>query len=223
MGRDMKSDRNTISSDVYSRLREDIICCRVPPGSKLNIQQIVRDHGVSLGAVREALSKLSAEGLVQSFQRRGYVVPELTRENLVQLTAARIEIEKLCLRNAIEHASLEWESEIIASVYRLNSTPYLTGVPSILSPEWALAHKNFHNALVASCENTWLLKMRSLLYDQSERYRQYSVPMAKSVRNVQTEHSEIAEAVRLKDTAKSEVLISQHFQRTCTILVEALE
>ncbi|TIU68574.1 MAG: GntR family transcriptional regulator, partial [Mesorhizobium sp.] len=61
---DMDSVARTIANDVYEQLRHDIISCRMPPGSKINIKALVQKYEVSLGAVREALSKLSAEGLV---------------------------------------------------------------------------------------------------------------------------------------------------------------
>ena len=57
----------SMTQDVYERLRADILACRLVPGSKLRINELcLLLGGVSLGAVREALSRLTADGFVLS-------------------------------------------------------------------------------------------------------------------------------------------------------------
>jgi hypothetical protein len=52
--------------------------------------------------------------------------------------------------------------------------------PTRISEEWADVHAGYHYALVAACDNAWILRMRSILYAHSERYRRLSVPLAES-------------------------------------------
>ena len=59
---------------AYEALRADLLACRVAPGSRLKIQELCLQHAVSLGAIREALSRLTSEGLVVAEPQRGFRV-----------------------------------------------------------------------------------------------------------------------------------------------------
>lgn len=215
--------KKTIANDVYTRLRNQIISCTLRPGAKINIQSLCVEMGVSLGAVREALSKLSAEGLVNAFEQRGYAAAEVSIDDLRELTAARIKIEQECICSAIDHRTLDWETGIVAALHRLSNTPYILEGSTLLDPAWAKAHHAFHGALVAACDNRWLLRIRSQLYDQSERYRQVSVPVARVERDVKSEHDAIAAAVLKHDKDEVCRLIAAHLEKTATIVIEALK
>lgn len=213
----------TIANDVYEQLRHDIISCRLLPGSKINIQALVQKYEVSLGAVREALSKLSAEGLVNAKAQRGYTVADVSPEDLAELTDARVRIEQECLKLAIAKGGLDWETDIVAALHRLSHTPYtMPGDPAVLDQRWVKAHREFHRSLVSACGNRWLLRIRAQLYDQSERYRQLSVPLARTERDVALEHRNIAEAVIGRDAARACTAIASHMWTTTQIVTTAL-
>ncbi|MBX3567884.1 MAG: FCD domain-containing protein [Rhizobiaceae bacterium] len=213
----------TIANDVYEQLRHDIISCRLLPGSKINIQALVQKYEVSLGAVREALSKLSAEGLVNAKAQRGYTVADVSPEDLAELTDARVRIEQECLKLAIDKGGLDWETDIVAALHRLSHTPYtMPGDPAVLDQRWVKAHREFHRSLVSACGNRWLLRIRAQLYDQSERYRQLSVPLARTERDVALEHRNIAEAVIARDATRACAAIASHMWTTTQIVTTAL-
>lgn len=213
----------TIANDVYEQLRHDIISCRMLPGSKINIQALVQKYEVSLGAVREALSKLSAEGLVDARAQRGYTVSDVSPEDLAELTDARVRVEQECLKLAIENGGLEWETDIVAALHRLSHTPYtMPEDAAVLDQRWVKAHREFHRALVSACGNRWLLRIRAQLYDQSERYRQLSVPLARAERDVAQEHRNIADAVIARDVARACAAIASHMWTTTQIVTTGL-
>jgi DNA-binding GntR family transcriptional regulator len=217
-----KSVARNMSDEIFEDLRRRIISCELEPGSKINIRSLCATLDLNPGAMREALSRLSAEGLVDAFARRGYAVASVSAEDLLQLTEARIEIERDCLVLAIERGGIEWETAVVAALHRLNRTPYNEPGSKLLDPRWVKAHSEFHRALVSACGNHWMLRLRAQLYDQSERYRQFSVPLAREVRDVKTEHSEIADAVLAREVEKSTRLIEAHFKKTTQIIVDAL-
>ena len=68
----------------------------------------------SLGAVREALSRLTAEGLVDAEPRKGFRVAPVTETELRDITMVRTKIEIACLESAIRNGNLQWESNIMA-------------------------------------------------------------------------------------------------------------
>ncbi|WP_323688850.1 GntR family transcriptional regulator [Rhizobium sp. AN83] len=57
---------------VLQRMRKDIIDCVLMPGSKLRFEAMKESYSVSFSTIREALSRLAAEGLVVSVGQRGF-------------------------------------------------------------------------------------------------------------------------------------------------------
>jgi DNA-binding GntR family transcriptional regulator len=155
-----------LTENTYSVVRADILACRLRPGQQLKIHEICARLRVSPGAVREALSRLCAEELVVSKAQKGFRVAPVRVDDLEDLTRTRIEIECMCLRRAVAVGEIEWETGLVAACHRL------TNIASPLdSDEWAHAHAQYHLALVQACDSAWLLRLRAMLYAQSERYR----------------------------------------------------
>jgi DNA-binding GntR family transcriptional regulator len=211
---------SSLTQRAYDRLRADLLACRLNPGDRLVINQLCQQLDVSLGAVREALSRLASEGLVIAEPQRGFRVAPISAEDLKDLTAVRLEIELLCLRDAIAHGDVRWEAGLVAAHHLLAHTPdRASGDPRLLAEGYAAAHRSFHEALVAACTSPWLLKLRTLLYDQSERYRRLSVPLADRERDTNSEHKAIMEAALARDSARASSLLTAHFERTTQILL----
>jgi DNA-binding GntR family transcriptional regulator len=114
----------TQSDRVLSAGRADILGCRLMPGGKLRINEIAKRHDVTLGAVREALSRLAAEGLVVAESQKGFRVSPLSSDDFRDLTDARGEIETLTLKRSIARGDVEWESQLVAksSAMRRNTS-----------------------------------------------------------------------------------------------------
>lgn len=67
----------TLASQTYERLRQDIVGAHFAPGQKLGTRQLSERYEVGLAPLREALTRLSREGLVVQHDRRGFAVPNL--------------------------------------------------------------------------------------------------------------------------------------------------
>src|ERR1700678_3888046 len=91
----------SLTQAAYLRLRADLLACRIRPGERVKINDVCRQFAVSLGAVREALARLTSEGLVVAEPQRGFRAAPITADELRDLTMVRIEIEGLCLRRAV--------------------------------------------------------------------------------------------------------------------------
>lgn len=219
----IQTSRRTRAGDVYEALRSDILTCRVPPGSKIRINDVCSQLGVNLGAVREALSKLSSEGLVTAEAQKGYRAAPISRQELIDLTSARIDIENLCLSEAIANGDVAWESQIVAALHQLSRLPERDPAEQArLSEDWVLAHAAFHQALVGACRNAVKLRIRASLYDQSERYRRLSVPArGTDGRDTLAEHKSIADAALARNVPKAAVLMAEHLNKTTEILQRA--
>ena len=212
------------SNRAFDALRGEILACQLAPSTKINITNVCARFGVSLGAAREALSRLIPEGLVRLEPQKGYSVAPVSRRELRDLTLARIELETLCFRMAIAQGDVEWETQAVAALHRLSRIPPVKpGTPGALNPEWSTAHAIFHRALVQACNNTVLLRLRDTLYDESERYRHWCLPLTLSghARDVAAEHTAILEASLARNADTACALTRDHFQSTADILARS--
>jgi DNA-binding GntR family transcriptional regulator len=214
----------SLTQDAYERLRADLLACRLQPGERLRINDLCKKLSVSLGAVREALSRLTSEGLVSAEPQLGFRVAPISTSDLRDLTMVRTEIEGLCLRQAIAEGDLAWESRIVAAYHRLSRTPHnAVDDPKRLNDAFAAAHSEFHEALASACTSAWLHRIRHILFAQSARYVALSVPLARRERNRNQEHRELMEAAIERNADRAVELMTAHLNLTTHILLEALE
>lgn len=212
----------SLTAQAYARIRDDILACRRGPGQKLKISELCDQLGFSLGAVREALSRLTSEGLVEAEPNKGFRVAPITREELEDLTRTRILIECECLASAIAHGDLKWETGIVSTEFELSRVPLRDpDDPDRVNAAWAETHRRFHEALVAACDSPWMLRLREILYVQSERYRSVSVPLKRDGRDVDREHKAIATAAIARDAEAACAAMRDHLRLTTRILIDA--
>lgn len=211
----------SLTERAYQQLRDDLLTCRLAPGDRINIREIADKLGFSLGAVREALSRLTSEGFVMIEDRRGFRATPISIDDMSDLIAVRTDIEGQCLRRAIARGGLDWESAIVSAAHRLSRTPvYADGPDKRLNDDYAAAHSAFHEALISACDSPCLRQMRNWLYAQSERYRYLTVPLARTERNVNQEHADLAKAVLARDADSAVALLSGHLSATARVLIE---
>lgn len=208
------------TAQTYEQLRDFIVHAQYAPGEKLRIDHLSRELDVSSGAVREALSRLTAEGLVVAEPQKGFVVAPISRRDLKELTEVRIEIEGRCLAESIKHGDLDWEGRVLSIHHRLSALDdvyKLRGTPD--ERRWHQLHEEFHDQLASACENRWWLRLRRQLYVQSERYRRLSGPADETDRNIVREHSLITNAALARDIKAAVQHMSDHLSRTTEILL----
>ena len=212
----------SLTEAAYETLRADLLACRLRPGDRLKISDLCQRLGANLSAVREALARLTADGLVEAEPQRGFRVAPISQADLRDLTAVRIDIEAMCLRRAIAVGDLAWEAQVVAAFHRMTHLPERDPAdPVRINEAWAQEHANFHEALVAACDSPWLLRMRALLYAQSERYRRLSAPLGGVPRDLDHEHRDIMNATLARSADLAAALMGEHLRLTTKLLLDA--
>src|SRR6266849_597839 len=206
----------SLTSAVHECLRTDILSARLVPGQKLHIAGLAKQFSVSLAAVREALSRLVADGLVQASDQRGFRVSPVSLADLADVTQTRIDIEGLALRRSIERGDQAWLASVEQAFVALSAVPYRhPDDPQTHNEVWIARHRIFHRALVNACGSPWLLGFRDILHEQSERYRRLSVRRETgTVRDVEAEHAAIVHAVLRRDADAAVAALTEHFLTT---------
>ena len=149
--RPRKEFGKTIAADITHRLREEIVACGLAPGEPLRFDVLRERFGVSFTTLREALTSLTAEGLVDAQEQRGYRVAPVSRQDLVEVTDARVLIEVELIRRSIERGDDDWEIAVISTLHRLKRIEQRDPEHPLRDPEWKIAHRQFHQALVSAC------------------------------------------------------------------------
>ena len=90
-------DVSNINEKVYNYIKTNIINLTYPPGYNLNLGQLSEKLGVSPTPIKDALSRLSGEGLVEIAPRKGTYVKELSLEDIHEIVQIRIILETAAL------------------------------------------------------------------------------------------------------------------------------
>ena len=219
---DLTDERpRSLTSAVQERLRADILSTRLLPGQKLHIAGLAKQFSVSLAAVREALSRLMAAGLVVAEDQRGFRASPLSIPDLMDLTQTRIEIETLALRRSMQNGDAAWRENVMLAWRSLQAIPRtLAHDRGAHNEAWTAMHGQFHATLVAACGLQWLMRFRNTLYEQSERYRRMAVAIRSSGRDIDAEHRAIVEAVLAGDADRATGEMARHIERTTAAIAE---
>lgn len=212
---------------VYQVLRDEILRGELTPGERLRVSALSKRYQLGLTPLREALVKLSSEGLIVNEPNRGASVRQISITELHDLFSTRRDIEALCLRRAMNNRSAEWEAEILRTQHLLSRT-LIPETPEDRDgvAQWEAMHRQFHRALVAACDSQWLLDFWETLADHSERYRKLrlvtSGPARADPRDISAEHAAIASAVVNGDEDHAVQLMDDHLAKTEQVVAHIL-
>ncbi len=213
------SDPRNLSEQAYDLIRRDILNGTLFPGDKLQIEAISDRYSIGVAPVREALNRLSSEGLVERKSQRGFFVAAISMTALEELVKTRIWLETLALRESILNHDELWEEQLVLAYHRLARTqrrlPSEAGREE--SEEWELRHKEFHLLLLDRCGSSWLLGFCSTMMDQAGRYRSLSMNVHPSLLRRQgaaAEHEALLAAVVDRDADRACRLLEDHYTTT---------
>jgi GntR family carbon starvation induced transcriptional regulator len=222
-----EADEDSIHSQqdrAYARLREDILAGELLPLTKLHISNLRQRYETSVGPIREALSRLSGEGLVNKRGQRGHWVAPVSLEEMRDVTRLRVMLETDALRESIRSGDLEWEAQIVGAMHRLKSVHSAAGAdPKALARAVEKENRDFHMALISRCPSRWQLRFISTLYDQTARYRRLSVlRQPEQVDPRQEGHGQIMEAALARDADAACGSLTVHIEAATESITNAV-
>ncbi len=201
------------TEDVYEQLRAAVLHGEIATGERLLLDVLARSYGVSLGVVREAVTRLASERLVDAVPQAGFRVRLASAEHLVDLTWARCHIERVTVSESVKHGDTQWEGDLVAAHHILSVTDMLRDDGSA-NPEWMDAHSRFHAALAGACPNATMQIVRQQLFDEAELYRHLSGRRGEPLPNVDLEHRAILDAALRRDADGAADLLQAHLEST---------
>jgi DNA-binding GntR family transcriptional regulator len=212
------SGRSLIEA-TFQRLRADIVDGHLAAGSRLAIEDLKSRYEVSGGTVREALSLLVADNLVQAQAQRGFHVTPMSLDDMRDLAATRIALECEALRQSVLNGDVEWEARVVAAFHRLSLIEERTmRDPVHLFNQWEPVNREFHDALISACPSVWTRRFLSILYVQMERYRRLTSRHNQATRNVHEEHQALRDSALARDAERCAALLREHIESSISVV-----
>jgi GntR family transcriptional regulator, carbon starvation induced regulator len=217
--------RATLTTQLEEALRTDIVAGLLEPGRKLRAADVASLYGVSPTPVREAVQRLSAEGLVELDPKIGVRVASISPDDVRDVFAVRLILETRAVEMSITNGGASWLADVSAAFERLNAVVSARlprdGAPSRETMlEWAEAHRAFHWALLAACGSPWLLRFISVLHGHSARYRMLLVGGRDRPAWLRG-HAEILQAARRRDARRAATVLERHTSDALTTLIRS--
>lgn len=193
---------------IHRGLREAILNNELAAGAELSQARIAREFGVSRGPVREAFRLLEREGLLHAEVNQRARVAPFSIEDLEQLYAVRIVNEALGVALSVPRFTPTELDQLDVALERMDQ---LAGADLA---EWEIVHGGFHRLLVCHAGER-LQRLIVQCFEHAERYRRVYVSSEPRVWSVgASEHQEIVEACKARDSSLAATRLALHLSRT---------
>lgn len=214
----------TLASSVYDMMRQDILKGDLPPGEKLRVEYLRDRYGVGASPIREALNRLSVDGVVMRVDQKGFRVATVSVAELDELIKTRCWLEETAIRESIAAGDDAWEERLVLAFHRLSKAPRSAErITYAINPDWEVLHRAFHLALIGACGSRWLISYCEQLNDLADRYRQLAVRVTYPRRNELDEHKAIMDAAVNRDPDRAVEVLMDHYRRTAEIIRDSVD
>lgn len=193
-------------SIIARALRRAISDGTFGPGDQLGEAALARSLGVSRGPLREAMQRLTQEGLLVSHRNRGLFVPDLTPESVSDMYLLRTTIETAALERVLEYGvGAETADRLDAAV---DAMAALAHEPR--SVAMVAADLDFHHALVEAARSPRLSRVHETVLVETSMCLHAMRGTYTDAESRLAEHREIAAAVRAGDAGRARSLLVEH-------------
>jgi DNA-binding GntR family transcriptional regulator len=200
----------TLPDAIYEALRERILDQREPPGGTVTEKAVADRFGVARPTAKAALERLVAEGLLRRTTHKTARVPELTRDDIVDLYANRAVVEEAAIRLLAKMGTAPVEALDAQRVIEVAATsPESARVAGHL----ARADIAFHRALVEAQPSPRLARLHALLMGEIELCTgQVLSHRLLALDDVIAQHHGIVVAVEARDPERAGRLTRAHIE-----------
>lgn len=202
---------------VADVLREAILDGALNPSEWLREMEIAQELSVSRTPVREALRRLSSEGLAVIVANQGAMVAPMTIEDILEVYTVRENLEGLAARLAAKKRSREHLERLEEALERMR---HAVADDRVLN----LVHLNlaFHKTIRESSENRLLNRFLEQVEHGVRRFGATTLGLPGRAQETLEEHGRILEAITVGDAERSEKHAIDHMQRARELRISML-
>ena len=196
-----------LADEVYDTLLEQLMSLRIEPGSRVTIDALARDLGVSQTPIRDALHRMEADGLVVRVPHAGYrIPPQITRHRFEDMLEVRLLLEPAAARRAAERAS----SAQVAAMRRMldEMAELVEGDSHLAYGAFGLRDAAFHDLVALSAENQVVREALARLHTHVHLFRLlYDTQVTYLAMG---EHDEVLAAIAARDADAAAYAMRRH-------------
>lgn len=207
--------QETTPALIARQLRRAIGQGELAPGEQLNEAELSRHLGVSRGPLREAMQRLTQEGLLVSIRNRGVFVIEVTDDDVRDMYLARAAVERAAAARVIELGAADGGLRLLDIAETMRHAAAADDADALTE-----ADVEFHALLVALAQsprlsrmhNTLMVETRMCITALENRYSSHNIRYE--------EHHAIARAIRDGNAEDADRLLVEHMEDAVARLAE---
>ena len=211
-----------LSDQAYQVLRDSILRRELPPGHRLDLDDLQSQLGISRTPLKEAIGRLATEGLINVIPRRGSYVTELTTEDV----AERFNVRQILELGAVDDIMDNLTDEHLDGLRRVyTDLKALTTPEGITSDYFGFLDKDreFHRAILSIADNKLLLEIYEGLNLHLQVAKVFYLAQDKRTGLVGREHREILKALEARDAEALRATLREHIQSAKQVVVSEID
>ena len=209
-----KVDRQSLTDQIVTELRRQIILGQLPEGTPLRQEKLAAELGVSRVPLREAIRRLEAEGFVVSEVHKGSVVTSLSLDEIEELFELRVRLETWLFESAIPRLT---DADFAAAEAVTEEARQSGNVEN-----WGELNWRFHETLYKPSGHMIALRLLRTVHDNANRYINLQIAVVKDVDRELSDHQMLITFARLGDIRRGVDTLRAHIQRVSRSLIAAL-
>ncbi|RZF25760.1 GntR family transcriptional regulator [Paraburkholderia sp. UYCP14C] len=210
---DIQGAKETGTARVYVALRNEILTMKLAPGTHLDESGVAERFGVSRSPVREALVRLSAEGLVNILPNRGNVVAPMDFGRVPEFLDALDLLQRVTTRLAALHRTDD-DIQTIRLAAKAYEKAAATSIKKHNSLEMIEKNYEFHMAVARAGRNVYFADIYRRLLEEGRRmlnlHFQFQTLANMSSEQMASDHTEMVAAIEAGDADWAEATAHQH-------------
>ncbi|HBT19844.1 MAG TPA: GntR family transcriptional regulator [Peptococcaceae bacterium] len=207
-----------IREEVFTMLREAILNGKLKPGDRLVERELAEQLGVSRTPVREALRKLELENLVTHIPRKGVVVSEISKKDIVEILDIRACLEGLGAREAAKKATEEDIGELKGYIEKMKEEMSNNNMEEVNK-----LHNQFHRKILEIAGYPRLSQMVSSLGDYISRFTKMGYTIPGRLDKAMKEHTELIEAIMQRNPELAKQIAEDHIDNSKSVILKQYE
>lgn len=200
---------------AYQAIKEAIISLKLEPGEKLKESTLVEELGISKTPIREALTRLQHEGLVEVLPFRGAFVAEIDDRDMEEIFELRELLEGAAVKRAAISFSLEDSQEGEALLEEMRTAYKAGDIKAYARPS-----RDFHNLFIGKLGNQRMISVLKTFDDQLERIRVTAIRTLGNIPLFIEDYEKILKALKAGDPEAAEKALLFHLKKVKEIFLK---
>lgn len=205
----MRGESLSLAEQVYNRLFSDIVTGSIPGGTNIVASALAKQLGVSITPVREAVQRLSFEGFISPIPRVGYIVEDMSDQDVFDLFVARAGIEQFAAKLSVKYITDVEISHLEENLGKMDEALALDQTEIMANLD-----TYFHQFIARASRNKYLEQVNQLLIQRTLRFRKACLHIREIALKTRDGHQRIIEALRNRNEKGVEEAILSHLEDT---------